>query len=102
MGGTIGIVHSDVLCARLCIRYLPIGIGEVHGMVMHASQPSWLGQSRKQRFSGMIPSQRLKGRCRGLCSLSFRTHEVQLASRGFSEKNLRTENNCFRNFTGSY
>ena len=50
MGGTVGIVHSDVLCrlcARLCIRYLPIGIGEVHGMDMHASQPSWLGQSRK-------------------------------------------------------
>ncbi len=57
MGGTVGIVHIDVLCrlcARLCIRYLPIGIGEVHGMDMHASQPSWLGQSRKLRFSGML------------------------------------------------
>jgi hypothetical protein len=57
MGGTVGIVHSDALCrlcARLCIRYLPIGIGEVHGMVMHASLPSWLGQSRKLPFSAWI------------------------------------------------
>ena len=36
------------------VRYLPIGIGEVHGMVMHASLPSWLGQSRKLPFSAWI------------------------------------------------
>ena len=35
--------------------------------------------ARKRRFSGMIPSQSLKGRFRGLCSFSFRTHMVQLA-----------------------
>ncbi len=49
-GGTIGIVHSDVLCLSVHVcasATYPRGIGEVHGMDMHAPRPSWLGQSKK-------------------------------------------------------
>ncbi len=52
--------------------------GIVLGLVRSTSRVRTYA-TKKRRFSGMIPSQRLKGRFRGLCSLSFRTNRVQLA-----------------------
>ncbi len=62
-GGTFGIVHSDVLCLSVHVcasATYQCGIGEVHGMEMHASSLVGWGSPENVLFSLLGPT-RLAG-----------------------------------------
>ena len=76
----VGMQASTQLAGVTFHENLPFfGLREVVlGLVRSTSRVRTFA-ARKRRFFGMIPSQRLKRRFRGVCSLSFRTDKVQLA-----------------------